>query len=80
MNPIENLWAILKVKVADKQPNRAKEMETAIKVVWIHEISVEHCRSVVEKNAETFGVHYYVMQDILNIDCSDNSITKSICL
>ena len=39
LNPIENLWEVLKNKVADKQPGSAKDLEDAIKEVWIRELS-----------------------------------------
>ena len=39
LNPIANLWEVLKNKVADKQPSSAKGLEDAIKEVWIRELS-----------------------------------------
>ena len=33
LNPIENLWAILKDKVADEHPTSAKDLEMAIKCI-----------------------------------------------
>ena len=48
MNPIENLWTVLKDKVSEKQPTSAMELETAIKEVWASELSAEYCRSLVE--------------------------------
>ena len=48
LNPIENVWSLLKNKVADRQPTSAQEMETAIQLVWIHEITPEYCRNLVE--------------------------------
>ena len=48
LNPIENVWSLLKNKVADSQPTSAQEMETAIQLVWIHEITPEYCRNLVE--------------------------------
>ena len=48
LNPIENVCSLLKNKVADRQLTSAQEMETAIKLVWIHEITPEYCRNLVE--------------------------------
>ena len=48
LNPIENLWEVLKNKVADKQPSSAKDLEDAIKEVWICELSPAYCRTLVE--------------------------------
>ena len=47
LNPIENLWSILKDKVSEKQPTSAKMLEQAIKEVWVRELSNE-CQSLVE--------------------------------
>ena len=48
LNPIENLWTVLKDKVSEKQPASAKELVDTIKAVWVHESSAEYCRSLVE--------------------------------
>ena len=48
LNPIENLWEVLKNKVADKQPSSAKHLKDAIKEVWICELSSAYCRTLVE--------------------------------
>ena len=48
LNPIENLWTVLKDKVTEKQPTNTKELEEAIKAVWVLELSAEYCRSLVE--------------------------------
>ena len=33
LNPIENLWTVLKDKVSEKQPTNTKQLEEAIKAV-----------------------------------------------
>ena len=38
LNPIENLWTIMKDKVADEQPSSAKNLKQVIKDVWVTEI------------------------------------------
>ena len=43
LNPIENLWAIMIEKVADKHPTTAKNLEMAIKHIWIHKITCMPC-------------------------------------
>ena len=48
MNPIENLWTVLKNKVSEKQPTSAVELEKATKEVWESGLSAEYCRSLVE--------------------------------
>ena len=47
INPIENLWTIMKDKVADKQPSSAQNLKQAIKDVWVTEITQECCESLV---------------------------------
>ena len=48
LNPIENLWTLLKDKVSEKQPASAMEVQKAIKAVWVYKLSTEYCRSSVE--------------------------------
>lgn len=47
INPIENLWLIMK-KVAAKHPKNIEHLKTAIKEVWIKEIDLDICRRLVE--------------------------------
>ena len=48
LNPIENLWTVLKEKVSEKQPTNTKELEEEIKAVWVLKLSAEYCRSLVK--------------------------------
>ena len=48
LNPIENLWTILKNKVSERQPTNAKMLEQAKKEVWVRDISQAYCRNLVE--------------------------------
>ena len=48
LNPIDNLWTVLKDKVSEKQPTNTKELEEAIKAVRELELSAEYRRSLVE--------------------------------
>ena len=47
LNPIENLWTIMKGKAAYKQPSSAEKLRQAIKDVWVTEITQEYCESLV---------------------------------
>ena len=38
LNPIENLWALMKAKVSEKQLLSLKALRKVIKEVWVHEI------------------------------------------
>lgn len=39
LNPIENLWYILKVQVGQKRPQTIRELDQCIQKVWYEEIS-----------------------------------------
>jgi transposase len=67
LNPIENLWDIVKDKVADKKPGSLQELTSAIKEVWVKHVTPELCkklassvpnrlRAVVDKRG--FGTKY----------------------
>ena len=46
-NPIENLWMLIKDKVAEKQPSSLPDLCRAMKEVWVKEISKEYCTNLV---------------------------------
>ena len=46
-SPMENLWEILKRKVADKQPSSTSTLVDVTKNVWINKISVEHSQNLI---------------------------------
>ena len=48
INPIENLWAIVKAKVRYKMPTGKKSLLSAIIQCWHHEISPELCMKLVD--------------------------------
>ena len=48
LNPIENLWMVVKNKVAEKQASSAKELKKTIKEVWVKETTPECCRKLIE--------------------------------
>ena len=41
LNLIENLWAMLKDKVADQHSTSAKDLKMSIKRIWIQKITAE---------------------------------------
>ena len=43
LNPNENLRAIMKAKVFEKQPLSLEALRKMIKEVWVHEISPHYC-------------------------------------
>jgi len=44
LNPIENVWKVLKSKVSLRNPTNIQELKTAIMNVWCNEITPELCR------------------------------------
>ena len=48
LNPIENLWKILKLKIAKYKPTNKLLLKRAIVKVWREEIPVEICRGLIE--------------------------------
>ena len=46
LNPLENLWMLLKNKVPEKQPTNAKSLVTTIKEIWTKKISAEYCKKL----------------------------------
>ena len=47
LNPIENLWTVMKDKVAEKHPSSFPDLFQSIKEVWVKEISKEYCANLV---------------------------------
>ena len=48
LNPIENLWTIMKMRVSEKYPQNIEELKTAIRSVWCQEIDTDLCRRLVD--------------------------------
>lgn len=47
LNPIENLWVLMKEKVAQTNPTSEAELITAIKKVWVENITPGYCERLV---------------------------------
>lgn len=48
LNPIENVWAILKRKVCQKKPTTIQELKEIIEYTWYNDISMDFIRKVYE--------------------------------
>ncbi len=46
LNPIENLWAVMKKKVAEKNCSSMEELKSQLKMTWVTDISVELCQNL----------------------------------
>ena len=84
LNPIENLWMLLKNKVSVKQPTNAKSLVTAIKEIWTKKISAEYCKKLTESMPQRIeavlrsrGGHtkYWYSWKIALFVCSDVFLT-----
>ncbi len=47
LNPIENIWAIVKRKMRDTRPNNAEDLKAAIKATWAF-ITPEQCHRLID--------------------------------
>ena len=47
LNPIENLWYLMKQKVAERLPTSEASLKNVIKEVWIKEVMPDYCRRLV---------------------------------
>ncbi len=50
LNPIENLWGIIKRKMGDTRPNNTDDLKAAIKATWAS-ITHEHCHRLFASHA-----------------------------
>ena len=48
INPIENLWLVMKKKVVAKHPKNIEDLKRAIAEVWVKEIDQDLCHRLVE--------------------------------
>jgi len=48
INPIENLWQVMKRKVEEKHPSSIDSLKSAIKEVWIKDITNEYCQELTD--------------------------------
>ena len=46
LNPIENLWVLMKKKMAEKNCSSIEELKSHLKTIWVTDISVELCQSL----------------------------------
>lgn len=48
LNPIENCWAHLKRKIAQKRPKTKAEFKLAIDQSWKNDITTDYCRNLIK--------------------------------
>ena len=47
LNPVKSLWALMNVKVSEKQPSSLEALRKVIKKVWVHEICPDYCLNLI---------------------------------
>ena len=68
LNPIENLWTIMKDKVAFKHQSTAKNMRQAVQEVWVTQITQEYCESLVSSMPRRIQAIIHSKSGILNTE------------
>lgn len=48
LNPIENLWNSMGVKISKCKPSSIKQLEMLLEKIWYEEISIDTLKSLVE--------------------------------
>ena len=48
LNPIENLWHVMKNEVADQHPTSMESLKTTIKIVWTKKMESEYCCNLID--------------------------------
>jgi len=48
LNPIENLWCLMKNKLPEKHPTNLGALQSAIQEVWVKAISPDYCCKLIE--------------------------------
>ena len=48
LNPIENLWFVMKISVSKKHPTSLSVLQLAIKEVWVKKNSSGYCCKLIE--------------------------------
>lgn len=48
LNPIEDLWFILKNKIAENGSSNSDQLISLVKLVWTTEMTAEYCRKLIE--------------------------------
>ena len=56
LKPFENLWTVMKVKVAYKQLISSENLKQAVEEVWVTEIAQKYCESLVASKANRIQV------------------------
>jgi len=46
LNPIENMWMVMKHKASQQNPTSEKSLAEIIKKIWVQEITLEYCEKL----------------------------------
>ncbi|KAF2366161.1 Lethal giant larvaeue 2 [Trinorchestia longiramus] len=70
LNPIENMWSVMKNKASEKQPLSLKVLEIEIKVVWTQEFSNEYCQGLIASMPRRIQAHSFFLHDAIDEVCA----------
>ncbi len=73
LNPIENLWGIVKRKMRDTRPNNADDLKAAIKVTWAS-ITPEQCHRLIASMPRCIDAVIHAKGGPTSIECIEMNI------
>ncbi len=62
LNPIENLWGIVKRKIRDTRPNNKDDLKATIKATWAY-ITPEQCHGLIASMPHRIGAVIHAFQN-----------------
>ncbi len=80
LNPIDNLWGIVKRKMRDTRPNNADDQKVAIKATWAF-ITPEQCHRLIDSMPRWIDAAIQAKGDQPSIECIEiNILFRSLTL
>ena len=69
LNPIENLWKTLGVKVMERNPTNTEDLWVKLQEEW-SKISIEDCQELIRSCSRRWQLSLRARAHLLNIDCT----------
>ncbi len=73
LNPIENLWGIVKRKMQNARPNNAEELKATIRATWAL-ITPEQCHRLIDSMPRRIAAVFRQKEPQLSIECCTCSL------
>ncbi len=78
LNPVENLWGIVKRKMRDTRPNNADDLKVAFKVTWAS-ITPEECHGLIVSMPRRIDAVIHAKEAQPSIECIEmNKLFRSL--